>query len=263
MKGEGYIRRLAFLRRRWPVPLAICAIFRNEARYLPEWIEFHQRQGADRFYLYDNDSDDGWQEALAPYRDVIELHPWPKPRGQLAAYGDCIRRHRWDSRWIAFIDVDEFLFSPAGRLPDVLARFKRASAVCANWRVYGTSGHVEPAEGRVTDVYVRRAEDNHPLNRHVKSIVFPPMTGVHVENPHFFPHYTAPVGERGDRVHGPFRDPPTADLLRINHYYTRSQSEYGRKRKAPRADTDDPRPEFDIGEFDVVDDPLALQDACT
>lgn len=37
-----------------PVYLSICAIFKDEAPYLPEWIEFHRSVGVERFFLYDN-----------------------------------------------------------------------------------------------------------------------------------------------------------------------------------------------------------------
>ena len=36
--------------------LSVCAIYRNEAPYLAEWIEFHRLVGAERFFLYDNGS---------------------------------------------------------------------------------------------------------------------------------------------------------------------------------------------------------------
>ena len=39
---------------------------------------------------------------------------WPMFPGQVQAYEHCIERARDDSRWIAFIDIDEFLFSPTG-----------------------------------------------------------------------------------------------------------------------------------------------------
>ena len=40
------------------VTLAIAAIFRDEAPYLKEWIEFHRAVGVERFYLFDNLSTD-------------------------------------------------------------------------------------------------------------------------------------------------------------------------------------------------------------
>lgn len=47
--------------------LAVCAIYRDEADYLAEWVEFHRLVGAERFFLYNNFSEDHHREVLAPY----------------------------------------------------------------------------------------------------------------------------------------------------------------------------------------------------
>lgn len=234
--GERLVRSTAYLRRSWPVTLAVGAIFRDEARYLPEWIEFHRKQGVERFYLYENNSDDDWEAALAPFGDVVELRRWPEHPGQYSAYADCLDRHRADTRWIAFLDIDEFLFSPTGRsLPDVLSGFKRVPGVAVNWRIYRTNGHEVPPEGSVIENYPIPEPDNDPVNRLVKSIVFPAMTSSRVESPHSFRHYAPLVGEDLRPIRGPFRDPPTADLLRVNHYLTRSRREWEAKLRRERA----------------------------
>ena len=46
----------------------------------------------------------------------MRLHDWPMPTpGQLRApTTHCLRAHGDESRWIAFVDIDEFLFSPTG-----------------------------------------------------------------------------------------------------------------------------------------------------
>ena len=42
--------------------LAICTIYRDNAPYFREWIEFHRLVGVERFFLYNNRSDDSiWQ----------------------------------------------------------------------------------------------------------------------------------------------------------------------------------------------------------
>src|SRR4051794_21967531 len=107
--------------------LAISAIYRWEADYLREWVAFHRLVGVERFFLYDNASEDAHLEALAPFIEdgSVTVHPWPVFPGQPSANVHCLERHAEDARWIAFIDVDEFLFSPAGRpLPDVLRDFE-------------------------------------------------------------------------------------------------------------------------------------------
>ena len=54
---------------------------------------------------------------LAPYveRGEVVIRDWPMELGQRPAYDDCIAEHGRDARWIAFIDLDEFLFSPTGQ----------------------------------------------------------------------------------------------------------------------------------------------------
>ena len=99
--------------------LSICAIYRDEAPYLREWVEFHRLVGVEHFYLYNNGSTDEHREALAPFLEegVAEVLEDFYP-GQLGAYQHCLEERRDESRWIAFVDIDEFLFSPgAGRCP--------------------------------------------------------------------------------------------------------------------------------------------------
>ncbi len=203
---EAY-RRIGYLRARWPRPfgtrppitLAVCAIFRDEARYLAEWVTFHRVQGVERFYLYDNLSTDDWRSELGPEiaAGIVEVRHWPDVPGQASAYEDCLRRHRTDTRWIAFIDIDEFLFSPTGRpLPEVLREFDTHPGVVVNWRVYGTNGWEHPPDGLVIDNYPLRAPDDHPANRLVKSIVYPRNTlGATTQPAHYFRLRGNPVGE--------------------------------------------------------------------
>ena len=48
--------------------LAVVAIFKNEGRYLDEWLAYHLLAGVEHFYLYNNDSSDNYKEVLAPLR---------------------------------------------------------------------------------------------------------------------------------------------------------------------------------------------------
>src|SRR6266536_1256560 len=97
--------------------LSVCAIFRNEARYLKEWLVFHLGVGVEHFYLYENRSTDHFRTVLAPFveRRQVTLIDWPKAQGQKAAYRHCLRSAAAESRWVAFLDLDEFLFSPQQR----------------------------------------------------------------------------------------------------------------------------------------------------
>lgn len=245
-------------RREPSVGLAVCAVFRDEAPYLAEWIAFHRLVGVERFYLYDNRSTDDWRSALAPELadGTVVVHPWPREprRAQLAAYEHCLHRHRTDTRWIAFIDVDEFLFSPSGeQLPAILERFHARPGVLAAWRVFGTGGLREPPAGLVTESYLLRARSDHPEAWGTKPIVDPRRTYRRLGDPevtgspHVMQHFGSPrfwrlqptTCEDGRTapalpVEG---DPLPGDVLRINHYRSKSAREAEEKARRDRVTT--------------------------
>ena len=159
--------------------LSVCAIFRNEAAYLREWIEFHGLMGVEHFYLYNNLSDDEYSSVLKSYVDqeIVTLLDWPETwrrKTQSDAYKDCLDRYRHESRWIAFIDLDEFLFAPnAESLPDVLSKYESFPGIVVNWQVYGSSGHKKKPEGLVIENFTMRAPTDWIRNGQIKSIVDP------------------------------------------------------------------------------------------
>jgi hypothetical protein len=218
--------------------LSICASYRWEGPYLREWVAFHRVVGVERFFLYDNNSDDEHLEALAPYLDdgTVELLHWPEyPMGQVKAYAHCVEEHAQDSRWIGFVDVDEFLFSPRGRpLPEVLARYERWPGVGVNRVLFGASGHETQPPGGVVESYTRRL-DMPNMKASVKSIV-DPARAIRPLNPHVFAYTEGhAVDEHEQPLEGTFAASSSCTDLRINHYYTKSDEERVRKHNRPHA----------------------------
>jgi hypothetical protein len=199
--------------------LSVCAIYKNEARYLAEWIEFHLLAGVEHFFLYDNNSIDDHHDVLAPYvrAGLVTVTDWPRFPPQVPAYDHCLEANRHDWRWMAFIDLDEFLFSPRiTPVPEVLRQYEELPGVGALWVVFGTSGYKTPPPGLVLENYTwRRIWPRRP--REWKSIVDPRRVE-HALGAHSF-RYTDPA----------FRAPvPTFasfDDLRLNHYLMKSEQE--------------------------------------
>ena len=215
--------------------LSACAIFLNEGPYLAQWIEFHLLTGVEHFFMYDNGSTDSSREVLAPYVEegLVTLHVWPERPGQHSAYDDCIERHRHDSRWIAFFDIDEYLFSPTGRtVPEVLREFEPWPGVLAGRPAFGSCGWDAQPEGLVIENYQLRCNVTR-RNRAGKSIVDPTRV-VHVMSGHHFLHtegYAVDDRRRPATVCGTLT--PSFSLLRVNHYPTRSREEFARKLAIP------------------------------
>ncbi len=246
--------------------LAICATIRDEGRDLREWVAFHRLMGVEHFWLYDNFSADAPERVLAAEiaEGVVEIEPWRVPfqeRGQLRAYQHCLDARRAQARRLAFIDVDEFLFSPTDEpLPKALEHFAAHPGVAVNWLCFGSSGREEREGLLVIEAFTRRAPTHWIRNRRTKSIVDPART-LRVETPHMCAYEggALAVNGRGEPVRptrararrrrwrrrlsewfprGPF-DPFAVceieprgvhtGLLAIHHYATRSRGEFAAK----------------------------------
>ena len=155
--------------------LAICAVYRDEGPYLREWIEFHRLVGVERFFLYNNRSTDDHREVLAPYVEegVVAVTTGRCGPARSPAYDECLERPRDEARWIAFIDLDEFLFSPTGEpVAEILRRVTSVARGRAQLGGLRTSGHSTKPPGLVIESYTR-APATPGSTRHIKSIVDP------------------------------------------------------------------------------------------
>ncbi len=176
--------------------LAICAIFKNEAPWLKEWIAYHANVlGVSHFYLYNDKSEDNYLEVLEPYIEVglVEVIDWDSsdpahilPGGnpgdgpwipaQIGAYNECLKtRALGKEQWVAMIDIDEFIV-PAKGVPSFYALLKQAEksnkgSVSLKWHIFGTSNVKELGEKELlTERLTWRARDDHPWHELVKSI---------------------------------------------------------------------------------------------
>ena len=215
--------------------LSVCAIMKDEAPYLIEWLEFHKIVGVERFYLYNNNSSDHTLDIVQPYIESGEvvLHDWQfSNKQQASAYEHCLASYKQESEWIAFIDLDEFLFATEkDSLIEVLEEFDSCPAVGVNMLNFGSSGHEIRPEGLQIENFTKRALDNFEQNLYVKSIVRPEQI-LRPNCPHFFipiNHEAFSVTENKEPLGCSIAERLSVQKLRINHYYTRSKQETQQK----------------------------------
>ena len=226
------------------VYLSITAILKNEAPYIKEWIEYHKMLGVNRFYLYDNESDDNVKDILQPYIDsgIVCYHLIKGKCVQNSAYRDAVYKYKEQTNWMAFIDIDEFILPvEKDSIPDFLKDYEDCSGVGINWVMFDSNGHIEkPKEnyGLVIANYLKvHSEDNLKVNMHIKTIANPREI-LSIPNPHFlyYKHNKLTVDENKKNIYGPFTDKHNIDKIRINHYYCKSREEYIQKTMRGNAD---------------------------
>lgn len=228
--------------------LSVGAIFRDEAPYLKEWIEFHRLMGVEHFYLCSHCSTDNYQKVLQTYidRGIVELTIWsdnPNANHGEFCYGiqpkwytECLDKARGVSQWVAFLDSDEFLCPVECKsVAEFLKDFEDYPGVSVNWLFFGTS-HVEKLSRRklMIEQLTQCANYNTDGHTFVKPIV-QPAYAVKCAVAHivaFLPGYH-PVNPNKEPLTTPGRSNVVLDKLRINHYWTRDEK-YFRNVKCAR-----------------------------
>ncbi len=151
--------------------LTLCCITRDEAEYLPEWIEFHIKQGIEHIYIYDNLTIVNLHDALQEYvqQGLIDIISWPYEhdddsswgRIQLSCYRNYLQAYGKETEWCAFIDTDEFLFCPDGKnLREFLKSYRGYQELMVCWIIYGTSGVWQAPQGKLIQTLLHRGNDH-------------------------------------------------------------------------------------------------------
>lgn len=125
----------------------ICAIARNEKKYIADFCNYHLNLGFDEIHIYDNGQND-----FSPTDKRIIVHPFTDFASkcpQLEAYKDFMETVDYD--WCAFIDIDEFItLDGYSKINDYLSTIdKDVSAIKLFDKVYGDDGLITPKEENV------------------------------------------------------------------------------------------------------------------
>lgn len=208
---------------------------KNEARYIPEHIEFHLLQGYDYFIFYDNNSDDKTLEVLRPYIDagLAEIRYYPEggvPYGKEYWVMDTvIPEQRGKTKWLHIHAIDEMAFCPHGRnIAEILDEYEKipeCGGVILCWVLFSGNGHMTRQNGLTIDNFTEAFED--PMD-HVRTIIRPERTISHNSDNHCFRYidgYKA-LDENYTECVGPFNTgKKTHNRLQISHYITMSYEE--------------------------------------
>jgi len=244
----------AFCKGDFKYKLSIAVIVKDEERHILEWIEYHRMIGVEHFYIYDNGGSKALEKMLLPYisNGIVDLIDYPGVRMQLSAYDDTINNFKYQSKYIALIDADEFLVCKESNLYHLINNSLDIDndklsllpllpgGLVINWEVFGTSGfETDTSYGLLTATHLYRYSDSkiYP-NAHIKTIVNPrTVDKPNVHNMKFLPYFGSRSLMGSFNVGSFFPDGVKEDRIRVYHYAYRSEKEIETKFLRGRAAT--------------------------
>jgi len=230
--------------------VSLCLIFKDEGRFLKEWLDYHLTVGVDHFYLYDNNSTDDYHTVVQPYIDkgVVTLIAWPYQQAQVKCYKHCLETYCNETKWIGYIDADEFICPKyAPTIKDWLAAYAKFPAVMIDWLQFGTNGLIDHDYSKpVIEQYFScwenfwmgksfvntryRISNWHTQYFHHHSYVYYKVFGIRMSVPAVNQFgFISPMGH----AWGGGKDRVRNASIHINHYYTKAWNVYREKMLRP------------------------------
>ena len=221
---------------------AICVSAKDQHDDIAEWLQYHEQIGTGTVCIYDDSSSSLMlgrlkshiESGLVDYHFIGQSQHSSIPRPQLWVYDQCIDRYRSKHSFIAFIDVDEFLFlrdPNISSMPQLLKEFEGYGGLAVNWVQFGSSGHVHRPHGGTLASYWKCIPKHHPENLHVKSIVNTKYVERATGDPHHFTYLDGKqaVSEKFVPVNGARSDSNEISRIALYHYVTKSRDQYVHK----------------------------------
>jgi len=131
--------------------LCLVTMFKNEAHIIKEWIEHYLKQGVDKFFMIDNDSNDNYLDFLKPYieKNIVDLVIDTKKHAQIELYNKHYLEKSKGYDWVMVVDLDEFIYARNGfhTIKEYLSTIdNKVSQIFIPWKIFGSNGNVTQPE---------------------------------------------------------------------------------------------------------------------
>tara|TARA_R110000824_G_scaffold40401_2_gene121209 strand:+ start:2133 stop:2951 length:819 start_codon:yes stop_codon:yes gene_type:complete len=214
--------------------LAIAMRVRDDLECLKENIEYHTLMGVEHFFIYDHKSVLPLKEELKEYKNVTVTRTvtWKNFHGSVDLK-KCCTQNKNKFKWIAFLDVDEFLVMKDGNtdLKEFLKPYEEYGGLCVWWRNFGSSGHKKKQKS-VIESYTRCSRSLGAAYKTILNTKFGNLSS----NVHWCNYVEGKYGV--DENYKEIKTPvhkwkstylPSDKKIVINHYIFRSDEEWNDK----------------------------------
>ena len=226
--------------------VVVCAMAKNEHKYINEWVSHYIGLGVDKIYIYDNDNLD------SPYiKDFIDtkfndrvviknIRGQQKPKLQQQIYTGFYCKYGNTFDWCLFFDIDEFL-DGVSNIKEWLSTIEYPQ-VRIMWRLFGDDNLIERDTYKVYKEFKqvvkntlhRNLNQKGDLEIQGKFALKGGLSNVYISSPHFASYETRdniipsvlPSGALCFNSDVRIRDDYSQEKIYLNHYMTKTLKEF-------------------------------------
>ena len=216
----------------------LCTIAKNENKYIKEFVNHYRKLKFNKIILYDNNNkfDKSLEYIIKRYIknkfvEIINFRGIDRPQAKV--FNECYKVYNNNYDWIAFFDVDEFLYiKNFTNIKQFLSlnKFKKCQSIIINWKYYGDNNKLyyenKPLHERFTVPFYFKKKNS--KNKYYysagKSIIRGKINLIWG----LFPHYirsTKNCRPNGKILKNYF-SPPQYSFAYVRHYLTMSTEEF-------------------------------------
>lgn len=205
--------------------LTIAAVFKDEEKWLREWLIYHLIVGVDHFVLFNNGKSQPSFSIIEPFIDcgAVTYYDFDHKVGdlQIVAYNLALTYYKEETLWLGFLDLDEFAFPiSANTLYPLLQPYEQEGIIGLNIPVatFGTS-NLNHSPTLQTESFVYRGKNSHLSNYTSKQFFRPAFHKKYEYGGNILVEGMVDPNGKQTKYNKCFRE---SHQLRINHYATRS-----------------------------------------
>ena len=224
--------------------VCICTLGKKENRYIREFVDYYEKYGIDKIFLYDNNNinDERFEDVIQDYIDkgLVKILDWRgKNKSMLRVWEDCYSHNYENFDWLIFYDVDEYIhLKNYNNIKPFLneKKFNSCSKIYLNWVIH-TDNNLLYYDNRSLHERFPVLEPNARLNNRSYYSSIKTILRGHIPNLKFKVMHIFDRKIKGCNGDGEIQELNKFDHMKnpdyenfyIDHYYSKSLEEFVEK----------------------------------
>ena len=223
--------------------ICICTVGKKENRYIKEFVQFYEKFGVDKIYLYDynNVNDEKFSDVISDYinNGFVEVLDWRGKNEYIGMLNDCYQKYYQQYDWLMFYDIDEYIhLKNYGNIKPFLndEKFNNCKKIYLNW-VFHTDNDLLYYDNRTLQerfpfIESKPSSINNESLYYIKSIIRGNLTNITVDCKYKLSNQIKGCngfGQEEPNLLGFNFEHPDFENYYIDHYFYKSVQEFVEK----------------------------------